>query len=1010
MSSRTGSYPRWFVALLALAGATVAAQDTDVVVVDSGTEYGIGVYPTMLDPIPPSQQVSATKSSAITSTEYVHRRLQLVSASDRFEFPGILLRVKNDGVADTDFQVTFDNSSSSLGSRIPFGWRLRFCPDDGSGACDSPIVERGPEDAATAVAISVPVGGSVDYHVQLIPRWDTLFNGGSADIEVEVTKVSDASSDVARFQATTSRLDPTTAALCSPFSPPPPPVQFVEASVTLPFFDEVSSAIFTGRPALMVTQSILTNSNNNSNRRLGDVKFYYADCLLSATAGEKAVNCETGEDATDPDTLSLLDDGQTPAHTVGLGWVLSQMTPGTANVPANNAVRQIYYTSNGSPAVSAPHDSYAMTNFDLSACSTLRGSGFMDTADAIWLGSLDDCSDTSTPWVDRTQRLIAFMRGNAVSAFAADNQRLVTAADQSFDPPPTGGGDEIELLGDVTVGTRWLLPDLVGSPPIIIGPPNLFTRTDTNFVSADFDVWARQDARQQRSIVAYLMDNLGVVHAFELATFISGSPPPGKHYFRGYTSSFSDTFVRELWAYVPKGALANLKYAVSNDHHYFGDGLLRATDIQMKLANGTFDSSDFRTVLVGHQGRSGGGIFALDVTDPSSPKVFWDYACEENSHAGTAVDGDCDNGDELAVQAAPVIGRLVDSSDTAGYKWVVMYGSGAPVSDVVDDYRSRESWITVREIQGGGVVKQVRVSETANDKQGNLLTDLIMLRDIATGDVEALYFGDYYGALWRVRDERLAPSGASGITDGNGLVETQDMLYEPSDYDSNTIAAAAERPITARPRIAIDAYQTFWTYFGSGAYLYDLNTSGSGDFGVDNNHQRFFGLRDPILTAKYSGTTGLVNMSDQVDGSGNLNNNSWYVELGQAVTGGATGRTIAERVLEPAVVFGGLACFTTFQLPTNANRCTTDGIERLYCVDFESGRADVATDPRLTSSSFQRNESAPTGSPLVLPQRSGNALPPKIVPGGPLDEIDASVSIEASSRRACELLMWRDLR
>lgn len=983
---------------------TAAPIDVDAVIVDSSSgSVVLGGDDCVATSFPPvattNQSVTASADSGVIVTEHALRRLQLVPESQRFDFSDNLLRIKNPTAAAINYQVIFSSSDVV----IPFGWRLQFCEKAaGAGNCVSgTLVELGPEDETTLsrtvatsqisltetnpqiASLAIPANSSVDFLIKIFPTWDTLFNGGTIPLQVTVLSAA-ANSDIVSFTATTTRFDPASNAICpSPLAPPPPPPQIVASRVTQPFFDPgvVPPPIFSGRPALMVTQSLLTNENGNTNRRLGDIKFYYADCLLGNV-------CETGEDPDDPDTVSLFTNG---GAAVGLGWVLSQMTPGTDNDPADNAVRQIYYTSNGEPT---GDDSYSMQDFDEGDCSTLKGEGFLDVADANWLGSLSDCSGDLDD--DRTKRLIAFIRGNALSTspFPRDTQRQVLATDKYID---AGLSSEVVLLGNVTTGSEWLLPDLIGSPPIIIGPPKLFPAPEIFFGDGDFDEWAREDDQQHRPIVVYTMDNNGVVHAFLMSRFTGTGDQ--KHFFLGFDAGFGNDGVRELWAYVPKGALPTLKYTVDNEHHYFGDGLLRAVDIQMKDGNGAFEPGDFRTVLVGFQGRGGGGVFALDVTNPDDPKVFWDFGCEENAHVG-AVDGDCLDGDELAVQAAPALGRIADSSGTE--RWVAIYGSAAPNADFINDYANAESWLTVREIQTGDIIKQVRVS----DKSGNLLTDLTPLRNPRTGDIEAIYFGDYFGAQWRVTADRLA---SASIADGADLTEASDLLFKDADYSANTVAADTRRPITARTRLAQDDFRNIWAYFGSGDYVFDLDA----EFAIESNHQRFYGLRDDELTASYSGTTNLVDMSDTIDGSGNPTNDSWFIELGNAVTGVAgstvaTDRTINERVLNPGVVFAGLACFPTFQLPANADRCSDEGISRLYCVDFQNGRANAATDPRLASSDFSQSSAAPRGEPLVLLPTAGNLAPGKIFQGGPLESVDRTKVKDTEAGQACQVLLWRD--
>ena len=79
----------------------------------------------------------------------------------------------------------------------------------------------------------------------------------------------------------------------------------------------------------------------------------------------------------------------------------------------------------------------------------------------------------------------------------------------------------------------------------------------------------------------------------------------------------------ELWAFVPTAVMPNLyKLADSSyasRHAYFVDGAPVVGDV--------YDSatSSWKTILVGGLNAGGKAYYALDITNPSSPILLWEF-------------------------------------------------------------------------------------------------------------------------------------------------------------------------------------------------------------------------------------------------------------------------------------------------------------------------------------------------------------------------------------------------
>src|SRR3546814_1492779 len=83
----------------------------------------------------------------------------------------------------------------------------------------------------------------------------------------------------------------------------------------------------------------------------------------------------------------------------------------------------------------------------------------------------------------------------------------------------------------------------------------------------------------------------------------------------------------EVWAYVPHIVMKDMYRLADKNygakHRYFVDGSPQVMDIK--------DGSTWKTILVGGLNGGGRGYYALDITNPASPKVLWERSEEHTS-------------------------------------------------------------------------------------------------------------------------------------------------------------------------------------------------------------------------------------------------------------------------------------------------------------------------------------------------------------------------------------------
>jgi type IV pilus assembly protein PilY1 len=476
------------------------------------------------------------------------------------------------------------------------------------------------------------------------------------------------------------------------------------------------------------------------------------------------------------------------------------------------------------------------------------------------------------------------------------------------------------------------------------------------------------------------MSNDGMLHAFEVAKFDSKAVVPR---YKPLDKPI------ELWAYIPEAVLGDLKLNTTSNHNYLADGLLRAIDV--KDANG-----NWRTVLVGIGGKGQSYAFAIDITDPEAPKFLWEINERNNPEVvdklGTAI-------------SAPALGKL-------NGRWVAIFGTGYS-KDFFANYTSKKAYLIIVDILTGQIINEVKV----NDKIGNVLTDLVARRSF-NGDIEKIYFGDYYGGIWAVPSLK---DGGNWKLDEVSELSEDEMLFKPYYYDDVDSVFDVKRPITARPVISRDSDGSWWVFVGSGDYS---------EYDPSYPHQAFYGLKDLGLTYRdkdncqpedsYCGDLKNMTKSSET----NPGKGSWIILLGyndsndKDSTGKLSRKNSNERVLRKAEVYGGYVFFTTFQ---PFDEPCGGGISRFYAVKFNTGEmgnqlfsSEVIGSNESGYVSLRSVELKGRGIPsqpmvYVGPSGKGRVVAAGLVntSSGTLEKIDLN---PASFIKNINILLWREVR
>lgn len=316
---------------------------------------------------------------------------------------------------------------------------------------------------------------------------------------------------------------------------------------------------------------------------------------------------------------------------------------------------------------------------------------------------------------------------------------------------------------------KHALGDIVNAAPVYVRKPP-FGYTDDNYTQ-----FAEQNKNRQS--VVYAGANDGMLHAFN-----------------GDTGE-------ELWAYVPTAVIPNLyKLAdkgYANNHRFFVDGPIVVGDVCLSA---TCDANQWKTILVGGLGKGGRAYYALDITNPASPKVLWEFSDVNLGYTfGNAIIT------KVAGQWAVIVASGYNNTspgDGKGRLFVLKASDGSKLAEIVTDNGVTDPAVS-------GIAK-------VNNWVDNTNLD---------NSTRHVYGGDLDGNVWRF--DVVAGTATKITTIGKGTVPTQPITTKPE---------LAEVMIGGNPKRVI--------LVGSGRYL------GTTDVG-STERMSLYAIKDDLTSPPY---------------------------------------------------------------------------------------------------------------------------------------------------------------
>lgn len=354
--------------------------------------------------------------------------------------------------------------------------------------------------------------------------------------------------------------------------------------------------------------------------------------------------------------------------------------------------------------------------------------------------------------------------------------------------------DDLRVRKPLASGKPNVLGDIVNSSLVRVkGGLYRASAADKLEGSATYAAFAAKQAAKE---MLYVGANDGMLHAFDAAS--------GK----------------EEFAFIPSGVKNSLNVLTSRygaggaPHRYFVDGTPVVSDVYFGNA--------WHRVLVGSLGAGGRQVFALDVTDPTSPRLLWEFGVEQDERMGYSM-------------PTPVVARLNDAGRSKG-RWVVFLSNGYQASNSA----SGESSLFVLDVSSGEVIRRfdfaagmtaAELSALPAPKNG--LSRAAVVDNNGDGKVDVAYAGDLAGNVWRVD---LA-SGASGSWNAQLFFVARESERSGGKRLSITTAPYVVRHSSGKGDVVA---------FGTGRFMTD-------DDKLDMRRQSVFGIWDrygtPATTA-----------------------------------------------------------------------------------------------------------------------------------------------------------------
>jgi type IV pilus assembly protein PilY1 len=501
------------------------------------------------------------------------------------------------------------------------------------------------------------------------------------------------------------------------------------------------------------------------------------------------------------------------------------------------------------------------------------------------------------------------------STLTSSQQTVATANILGYLRGQYGYDTNINNLLTVGLGTvdnrlfrerKAILGDILESKPTFNGK-SLF-----KYSYAGYDAFkTTQNAKSSVATgMVYVGANDGMLHAFVASTGV------------------------ESWAYVPSMVIPNMWKLADNDYHVDGEhrnyvnGTISIADVCTQNCTNT-STAVWKTILVGGLNAGGRGYYALDITNPTSPQLLWEFTTTQ----GKGIIQDDDLGYSFA---KPVIAKKadgtwvvivtsgynnVDPGNGNGYLYVLDAGAGTIISKIGTNVNTSGLSVAV-----GSATYNTSTGALVSSNPSGLSKIAAWNDDPAGNQAGNVYGGDLLGNVWRFDINTPADHASSpDAVIGNGSVQLFATLF------SNT-SASIPQPVTTAPVLGLIGVNRV-IFVATGKFLEDADRSAPAQ-------QSVYALKDngtyPLVNPRT--ITGMIKQTLAVDSQDTEKriipspqqvvfntDRGWYVDLPEG----------SERVNADGLLTQGVLFFPSL-VPTSS-ACQPSGHGWLNYFDYANG-------------------------------------------------------------------------
>lgn len=490
-----------------------------------------------------------------------------------------------------------------------------------------------------------------------------------------------------------------------------------------------------------------------------------------------------------------------------------------------------------------------------------------------------------------------------------------------------------------------VLGDMVTSQPVYVKKP-AFGYADAGYATF------RDTTQASRTPMVYVAANDGMLHAFN-----------------------GDTG-QEVWAYVPPAIMGNMyrlaDKTYSANHRYYVDGSPTVVDICPNAPSGTCTGAQWKTILIGGFNAGGRGYYALDITDPATPKALWNFTVADDNDMGYSF-------------GTPIVSKRKDGTwvavVTSGYN-NVSPGSGA-------------GYLFVLNANTGELLEKIGTGIGDTTTPSGLAKLNVWVNSATDNTAERFYGGDLLGNLWRFTLDPATPPAAPVSTSGTAVRLAQ---------------LGATQPITTKPELTLVPYggvDYAVVQFGTGRYL------GLSDLS-NTDQQTIYALKDDLSStglgavrtngvlvqqtlSNFTGSNGEQLRTTSNNAVNWATKSGWYVDLNPGNT------SPGERVnVDAQLQLGSLTVATNVP---STNACNVGGYAFLYNFDFKTGQyLQTAT---LNTAGTKLPANALVAGMNTIRLQSGKIITIITDTGGGISGVDTPSG--PSSSGTARRVSWREL-